>query len=134
MTALVSTRSTPLGFTLLEVLVALLILAVGLGALIKAGSEHTRNTYYLQERTLAQWVGQNVLARYEARLLPAVPGTTEGDFEQANQLWRYRVEIREEVLQAPIELPPILRVEVSVWPAAGPATAVRGQVLGFLLP
>ena len=35
------------GFTLLEVLVALTILAVALAALVKAGSDHARNSAYL---------------------------------------------------------------------------------------
>jgi len=122
------------GFTLLEVLVALAILAVALGALVKAGSEHTRNTYYLQERTLAHWVGQNLLARYEAGLLLPQRGSSEGTLRQADQGWRFEVEIREEVPEAALELPPVLRVEVLVWPADGPAAEVRARVVGYLLP
>ncbi|MFO7808537.1 type II secretion system minor pseudopilin GspI, partial [Guyparkeria sp.] len=57
-------RRTSRGFTLLEVLVALVVLAVALGALIKAGSEHARNTAYLQERALAGWVAGNLVADY----------------------------------------------------------------------
>ena len=122
------------GFTLLEVLVALAILAGALGALVKAGSEHTRNTHYLQERTLAHWVGQNLVARYEAGLLLPRPGTGQGSLRQADQDWEYRVEIREEVPEAPLELPPVLRVEVTVWPASGPAADVRARAVGYLLP
>lgn len=122
------------GFTLLEVLVALAILAVALGALVKAGSEHTRNTYYLQERTLAHWVGQNLVARYEAGLIQAQRGTTDGTSRQAGQDWDYSVEIREELFEAPLELPPILRIEVTIWPAGGTAEDVRARVIGYLLP
>ncbi|AGA35462.1 general secretion pathway protein I [Thioalkalivibrio nitratireducens DSM 14787] len=129
-----SRRRAMHGFTLLEVLVALAILAVALGALVKAGSEHARNTYYLQERTLAHWAAQNLLARYEAGLLPARAGTSEGSVRQADQDWEYHVEIREEQPDAALELPPVLRVEVTVWPASGPATDVRARVLGYLLP
>jgi general secretion pathway protein I len=122
------------GFTLIEVLVALAILAVALGALVKAGSEHTRNTYYLQERTLAHWAGQNLLARYEAGLLAPQRGSREGTLRQADQDWRFEVEIREELPEAALELPPVLRVEVTVWPASGPATEIRARVVGYLLP
>jgi general secretion pathway protein I len=122
------------GFTLLEVLVALAILAVALGALVKAGSEHTRNTYYLQERTLAHWAGQNLLARYEAGLLAPQRGSREGTLRQADQDWRFEVEIREELPEAALELPPVLRVEVIVWRAEGPAAEVRARVVGYLLP
>lgn len=122
------------GFTLLEVLVALAILAVALGALVKAGSEHTRNTYYLQERTLAHWAGQNLLARYEAGLLTPQRGSREGTLRQADQDWSFEVDIREELPEAALELPPVLRVEVTVWPSSGPATEVRARVVGYLLP
>jgi len=122
------------GFTLIEVLVALAILAVALGALVKASSEHTRNTFYLQERTLAHWVGQNLVARYEAGLLAPQRGTETGAVRQADQDWQYRVEIAEERPEAPLELPPVLRIEVTVWPSAGPASDVRARVVGYLLP
>ena len=127
-------RRAAVGFTLIEVLVALAILAVALGALVKATSEHTRNTFYLQERTLAHWVGQNVVARYEAGLLGPGRGSATGTESQAGQDWGYRVEIGEERPEAPLELPPVLRIEVTVWPAAGPATDVRARVVGYLLP
>jgi general secretion pathway protein I len=127
------------GFTLLEVLVALAILAVALGALIKSASEHARNTHYLQERTLAHWVGQNVLARYEAGLLAAERGaSSEGTMRQAGQTWAYRVEIDESqpesLLELALELPPVVRVEVIVWPADGAATDPRARIQGYLLP
>ncbi len=122
------------GFTLLEVLVALTILAVALGALIKGSSEHIRNTHYLQERTLAHWVGQNLIARHEAGLLAARAGIREGSVRQAEQDWDYRIEIREERPDAPLELPQVLRIEVTVWPASGPATDVRARTVGYLLP
>ena len=122
------------GFTLLEVLVALAILAVALGALVKAGSEHTRNTHYLQERSLAHWVGQNLFARYEAALIQPQRGTTNGTSRQAGQDWDYRIEIREERPEAPMELPPVLRVEITVWPSGGSADDIRARVVGYLLP
>jgi len=127
------------GFTLLEVLVALAILAVTLGALIKAATEHTRNTQYLQERTLAHWVGQNVLARYDAGLRLAERGATdEGTVEQAGQEWAYRVAVDESqpesLLELALELPPVLRVEVVVWPADGADTDTRARIQGYLLP
>lgn len=127
-------RAKTAGFTLIEVLVALAILGVTLGALVKASSEHTRNTHYLQERTLAHWVGQNLVARYEAGLIAPGRGTETGSVRQAGQDWEYSLEIGEELPEAPLELPPVLRIEVTVWPASGPATDVRARVVGYLLP
>ena len=57
-----------LGFTLIEVIVAVAIIAIGLAATIKTVSTVTRNTASLNERIIATWVAQNVLAQYELDL------------------------------------------------------------------
>lgn len=49
------------GFTLIEVLIALAILSISLTAIIKATSQNIKDTAYLQEKTLALWVGLNEL-------------------------------------------------------------------------
>ncbi len=55
------------GFTLLEVLVALAILAVGLSAVIKTTTANAENTRYLRDKTLAHWVAMNVLTEVQVR-------------------------------------------------------------------
>ncbi|KQU67048.1 MULTISPECIES: type II secretion system minor pseudopilin GspI [unclassified Rhizobacter] len=54
-------RDTAAGFTLIEVLVALAIIAVTLGAGIKAAGALTNNTQRLVEVTAAQWCAENQL-------------------------------------------------------------------------
>lgn len=77
------------GFTLLEVLVALTVLAVGLAAIIKAGGENVRNTAYLKERTLANWVAVNKATELRAsRAWPAV-GRQKGTVIMAEREWRW---------------------------------------------
>ncbi len=49
------------GFTLLEVLVALVVLALSLGAVIQSTGDYTANQAYLRDRTFAQWVAHNQL-------------------------------------------------------------------------
>lgn len=49
------------GFTLLEVLVALTIIAITLGAVIKTSSDQAANTAYLKQKTLGHWVAANAL-------------------------------------------------------------------------
>ncbi|MBI5463228.1 MAG: type II secretion system minor pseudopilin GspI [Gammaproteobacteria bacterium] len=66
-------RST--GFTLLEVLVALAVLALALAAAVSAAAAYVGNQAYLQERTLAHWVARNVLI--ELQLEQPWPGTGE---------------------------------------------------------
>jgi type II secretion system protein I len=54
------------GFTLVEVLVALVVVAIGLAALMVAVSGTARTSGYLRDKTLAQWIALNRLA--EVRL------------------------------------------------------------------
>ncbi len=56
------------GFTLIEVLAALVIVALGMIAAIQAVTQSARNGTYLRDKTLAHWIGMNVLT--ERRLQP----------------------------------------------------------------
>lgn len=51
--------SSELGFTLLEVLIALAILAIVMIGFIKISSDNTRNLWYLENMTLASVIAQN---------------------------------------------------------------------------
>jgi general secretion pathway protein I len=66
------------GFTLIEVLVALVIVAVTLGAGIKAAGAVLNNAERLAEVTSAQWCADNELANL--RLASAYPGIGESSF------------------------------------------------------
>lgn len=81
------------GFTLVEVLVALAIVAVALFAALRASSAATINTGEYRNRLLAQWVAGNVMARAQLqRPLPAL-GATSRDEAQGGQrfVWIQRV-------------------------------------------
>jgi len=122
------------GFTLIEVLVALLVLAVALGALIKAGSEHARNTAYLQERTLAGWVASNLLADYEAGLRRVDTGSQRVRSRLADREWEARIDITNTEIDAPVRLPAVRRIEVRVWPAEGDPDHPLTRATGYALP
>ncbi len=70
-------------FSLIEVLVALTILAVGLIAASRAAVLASFDQSALRDRTLARWVAHNALA--EIRLQPTMAGAgkTAREFEQA---------------------------------------------------
>lgn len=83
----------PSGFTLLEILIALAILAIGLAAAMRAIGAATNTSYELKQRLLAQWVAQNRVGEITARAIWPDPGTAEGEAEQAGQrfVWKQTV-------------------------------------------
>ena len=56
------------GFTLLEVLVALAVVAIALGAALTTAYRHTRTLVELRERTYAHWVAMDMLAAWRLGL------------------------------------------------------------------
>jgi|SRR5882724_210270 len=84
----------PRGFTLIEVLVALAIVAVTLGAGIKAAGALTNNAQRMVEVTSAQWCAANQLT--ELRLTPGLPGVGETTFtcEQLGAVYHGKLVVR----------------------------------------
>ncbi|MBA2491774.1 MAG: type II secretion system minor pseudopilin GspI [Gammaproteobacteria bacterium] len=80
--------NTQRGFTLLEVLVALAIIAYALAALIRVTGTGVANASYLRDRTFAHWVAENHLAEMRTRdgFWPAT-GKDDGDVEMAGRQW-----------------------------------------------
>lgn len=113
------------GFTLVEVLVALVILAVALAAASRAAALMADSSAALRERLLAGWVAQNRLAELQARRAWPNPGRREGEAEQAGLklLWR------ETVSSTPNAA--FRRVEISVV-AAGRGDLVLARLTGYL--
>ena len=82
-------RRNAAGFTLLEVLVALAVIALSMGAIIKATGDYTNNQSYLRDRTMALWVARNVLVQYRVdKEWPRV-GEQKGTQEMGNREWRW---------------------------------------------
>ncbi|NDP43784.1 MAG: type II secretion system minor pseudopilin GspI, partial [Aromatoleum sp.] len=59
------------GFTLIEILVALAILAVALAAGMRAVAQSSDSATLLKQRTLALWVAQNRLAAAQVAAIAA---------------------------------------------------------------
>jgi general secretion pathway protein I len=78
------------GFTLVEVLVALMIVAIGLAALLVAVSGTARSSGYLRDKTLAQWIALNRLT--EVRLNSSnkfAQNTDTAEVTFAGRTWHY---------------------------------------------
>ncbi|MDH3900187.1 MAG: type II secretion system minor pseudopilin GspI [Gammaproteobacteria bacterium] len=114
------------GFTLLEVLVALGVLALTMGAVIKAVGDYTGNQSYLRDRTLAVWAARNVLA--EQQLENAWPGTGEfkGTTDMGKREWRWLVRVTQ------TEEAELRRLDVEVQPIDSDAEQPLAVLSGFL--
>ncbi len=110
-----ASRATQAGFTLIEVLVALSIVALALMAGAQAASALARNAQRQGDLLLAQLCAENTLARIRlARQMPGV-GDTSQPCEQAGQQLQVDLGVR------PTPNPSFLRVEAAVRDASQPA-------------
>lgn len=112
------------GFTLIEVLVALAIVAVTLGAGIKAAGTLTDNAQRLAEVSAAQWCADNQLTGL--RLSRQFPGVGDADFacEQLGRTYQGKLVIR------PTPNPNFRRVDAQVSNDAGQFVLSLSTVLG----
>ena len=94
------------GFTLLEVLIALAIVAMSVGALLGTVTSSASNVIYLKDKTLAEWVALNRLT--EVRIDKNMPdvGKRKGNSVLGGMRWEWE----EEVVELPVK--GLLRIDV----------------------
>ncbi|HEY1892439.1 MAG TPA: type II secretion system minor pseudopilin GspI [Steroidobacteraceae bacterium] len=118
------------GFTLIEVLVALAIVAIGMAAVLEVLTSSANTTVYLQDKTFAQWVAVN---RVETvRLTGTVPtaGTSNDDITFAGRSWTWQQKVT-----AVSQIPGMVQIEVDVRPSNSDAGDNKGwyaSATGFM--
>ena len=109
------------GFTLLEVVVALLVVALGLAAAVELTTLAAGNAFTLQQKTLADWVAMNRLATLRmAGTLPAA-GSATGHVKMGGDTFYWREAISGGAL------PQVRNVRISVSEKADGAALVTLQ-------
>jgi general secretion pathway protein I len=117
------------GFTLVEVMVAMAVVAVALPALLFTLVQQLDGSAYLRERTLASWVAANKLS--ELRLVVASGAELPrdelaGEATLAGRDWRWRVS------QQATQLPGFTRVTISVTALPEEGDAVQHRLSAFM--
>lgn len=81
-------RSRDNGFTLIEVLVAVLIFGLIATAAAEVGSSYIGSYESIRDKTLASWIAENRIT--ELRLQESIPGVSEDtdNIEYANRKWQ----------------------------------------------
>ena len=112
------------GFTLIEVMVALTIVAFSLTAVAASMSQMIDAANSMRDRTYASWIAQNKIA--EMRLAGVLPdvSTTSGEVEYASVTWAWRAVVSETGIEN------FRRIDVSV-SHVGSEYVIR-EVTGFI--
>ena len=114
------------GFTLIEVLVALVIASLGLAAVLSVVTNSARDATYLRDKTLASWIGLNQVTLVRiSNSLPSVDKTS-GDIEFANGKWKWQQTVTQ------TEVPGMRRLDVAVRHAEDPENSPVATVSGFV--
>lgn len=113
------------GFTLLEVLIALAILAIAMAAVARASAQMTDSSHELKRRLLADWVAENRLAERTAQLVWPEIGIKSGEAEQAGLALRWE----ENVASTPNSV--IRRIEIKVTDRSDESHALA-HLVGYL--
>jgi len=101
-------QSNSRGFTLIEVLVAMTIIAVGVSALVASAGASAWRSDYMRDREFGRWVASNALI--ELQVLPAWPevGTKNTEVEMGNTTWYLKTQTQ------PVADPDLRRLDIQV--------------------
>ncbi len=112
------------GFTLIEVLVALAVLAIALAAIMRVVAQSADTAIALRDRTLAMWVAQDRLREHVLQRDWPSPDTRSGVSQFAGREWQWR----EQVLTTPLK--ELRRVEIDI--TVGDSQETLTHLVGFL--
>jgi general secretion pathway protein I len=115
------------GFTLIETVVALLIVALGMTAVFMQVGQFARSSILMQDKTLASWIGSNVVTELSLETSWPETGDSEEEIAYANRVWHVTIAITE------TEVENLRRADVSVSLADRPDRVIH-TVSGLIEP
>jgi len=113
------------GFTLIEVLAALVIVSLGMLGVIQAVTQTVSNSAYLRDKTLAHWVAMNRLTEVRLQASPPPLEETSGEVDMAGQRWRWTLNVEKTAVEN------VRRIDVKVAPAEADKKSSLASVTGF---
>ena len=115
------------GFTLVEVLVALMIVALGLAALMTTIGSAADTSGYLRDKTLAEWIAMNRIAEVRLGLQKFAASSDKGELRYADRDWHYDTRYFD------TSIPSMRRIVVRVWAGKSDAKGdPLAEAIGFL--
>lgn len=119
-------QARAVGFTLLEVLVALAIITISLSAAIRIVAQNTNTTIYLKEKTMAEWVALNKIVETRLKHQWPATGVSNGTADMGDVTWKWTLEVKDTPDQN------VRRLEVSVKPDSQKSDESTASVVAFI--
>lgn len=104
-----SNKGCQQGFTLIEIIIALVVISVALGAVIATTGNSVKHGAHIKEKTMALWVAQNTIAEASITKNWLTTGMKSSDAAMAGRKWF----IKNNVIQTPDKN--IRRMDVSIY-------------------
>lgn len=113
-----------IGFTLIEVMVALVIVSLALAGVAASMGQMIDTANTMRDRTFASWIAQNKIT--EMRIAGVIPevGESSGDVDFANMSWAWTADVSETGVEN------LMKVDVAVSYAGFDETIFK--VTGFI--